>query len=81
MAKRANRGRGGKKNLKLVVKEASAVMEDGASSLNFDVLSEEEVNGEYLECGDTSLEINSQSLPIEGDSVVELDGICEKTVF
>jgi hypothetical protein len=67
MAKRASRGRGGKKNLKLVVKEASAVMEDGASSLNCDVLSEEEVNGEYLECGDTNLEINSQSSPVGGD--------------
>ena len=33
MAKRANKGHGGKKNLKLVVNEASTVMENGASSL------------------------------------------------
>jgi hypothetical protein len=81
MAKRANRGRGGKKNLKLVVQEASAVMEDGANSLNGDGLSEEEANCEHMECGDTNLDINSQSLPVGGDFIAELNGNCEKTVY
>jgi hypothetical protein len=60
MAKRANRGRGGKKNSKLLVKEASVVMDDVACSLNYDVkLSEEEVSCESMECRDVISELDA----------------------
>jgi hypothetical protein len=56
-------------------------MEDGANSLNGDGLSEEEANCEHMECGDTNVDINSQSLPVGGDFIDELNGNCEKTVY
>jgi hypothetical protein len=60
MAKRANRGRGGKKNSKLLVKEASIVMDDVAWSLNYDVkLSEEKVSCESMECRDVISELDA----------------------
>jgi hypothetical protein len=51
MAKRANRGRGGKKNTKLLAREASTVLGDASLSLDCGAkLSEADENCDSLNC-------------------------------
>jgi hypothetical protein len=52
MARRAARGRGGKKNLKVTLKDVKAAMEENSQDVDGEAgLSEEERNGEFLESG------------------------------
>jgi hypothetical protein len=52
MARRAVRGHGGKKNLKVTLKDVKAAMEENSRDVDGEVgLSEEERNGEFLESG------------------------------
>ena len=52
MARRAARGRGGKKNLKVTLKDVKAAMEETSRDVDGEaVLSEKERNGEFLENG------------------------------
>jgi hypothetical protein len=61
MAKRANRGCGRKKNLKLLAREASIVLEDALLSLDCGAkLSEANENCESLDCEDAILELEAQ---------------------
>jgi stress response protein YsnF len=77
MAKRANRGCGGKKVTKLMLKEASADLEVSSRSLNYDncevELSEEEETCENLAvvCEDVdSSKLAAQRLVVENNSVL-----------
>jgi hypothetical protein len=52
MARRATRGHSGKKNSKVTLKDVKVAMEEASQSVDGDAdLSEEERNGEFLECG------------------------------
>ena len=51
MARRATRGRGGKKNLKVTLKDVKVAIEEVSRDVDDAELSEEERNGEFLECG------------------------------
>ncbi|XP_059439870.1 uncharacterized protein LOC132172399 [Corylus avellana] len=72
MAKRANRGRGGKKVSKLLLKEASANLEVASRSLDCEVdLSEEE---EICEDVDAS-KLDIQSFPVESSSGLRVEAM------
>jgi hypothetical protein len=72
MARRANRGCGGKKNLKVNLKEVENTRKDASRSFDCDVdVSEEEDNFESLVCGD-QFEMDAQRLPGIQSSVVGL---------
>jgi hypothetical protein len=52
MVRRAARGRGVKKNLKVTLKDVKVAMEEASRDVDGDAeLSEAERNGEFLECG------------------------------
>jgi hypothetical protein len=67
MARRANRGRGGKKNSKVNLQEVKVAMADASRSVDCEVeLSEEEENCEPLDCGDVTSKLDAQGLLVEG---------------
>jgi hypothetical protein len=80
MARRANRGRGGKKISKVNLKDANVVMEDVSRSEDCDVeLSEEEENYNSRNCGDqlkNKLEMDTQCLP-NASNTVEVNNLKE----
>jgi hypothetical protein len=77
MAKRANRGCGGKKVTKLMLKEASADLEVASCSLDGEIeLSEEEETCENLTevCEDVvSLKLVAQRVVVDNNSVLTLE--------
>ncbi|XP_059441719.1 uncharacterized protein LOC132174022 [Corylus avellana] len=72
MAKRANRGRGGKKVSKLLLKEASANLEVALRSL--DCKADQSEEKEICEDVD-ALKLDVQSLPVESNSVLRVDAM------
>jgi hypothetical protein len=81
MARRANRGRGGKKISKVNLKDAKVVMEDVSRSEDCDTeLSEDEENCNSRNCGDqlnNEVEIDTQCLPNASIAAGEVNNLKE----
>jgi hypothetical protein len=73
MARRANRGRGGKKSPKVNLKEVEKIRKETLRSFDCDVeISEEEDNGESMACGDqleNGMEVDAQLSGIQSPAI------------